>query len=282
VGSDTELREFFADASVLVGGMPVRVRVGDQSLNWGESAFLRFGVPVSNPLDFVAALRPESAARDVQLPQGMIWVAANPTEVLAVEGYYQYDWDPAHVARGRYWTTTCRLGASARGMLGRPSDLNGPRFRVRFPARNVDSTRIMRATAASRATWPVRRHRAGHPSRAELTASRSTTRPQPAADRAHQRPRARRPRPPRSRARCGARADYEAVARHPRQRRSGGRGSTLTIGEYASQASYFAEYPEDIRMLGFSFNTRRCARARSSPARSPTTSTCRSRSWRAT
>jgi hypothetical protein len=31
--------------------------------------------------------------------------------------------------------------------------------------------------------------------------------------------------------------------------------STLTVGEYASQASYFTSYPENIQMLGFSFNT---------------------------
>jgi len=31
--------------------------------------------------------------------------------------------------------------------------------------------------------------------------------------------------------------------------------STLTIGEYASEASYFVTYPENIQMLGFSFNT---------------------------
>jgi hypothetical protein len=31
--------------------------------------------------------------------------------------------------------------------------------------------------------------------------------------------------------------------------------STLTVGEYASEASYFVSYPEDVRMLGLSFNT---------------------------
>ena len=120
-GSDTELREYFVDASFLLGGMPLRVRVGDQSLNWGESTFLRFGVPVSNATDFDAAFRPASSTRDVHIPEGMIWAAANLTEELAIEGYYEYDWEPARTPPvGWYFSDNDSVGSGSLGvaMLG--------------------------------------------------------------------------------------------------------------------------------------------------------------------
>jgi hypothetical protein len=93
IGSDIELRDFYLEGDVSLAGTPVKFRVGDQVLNWGEVFFLRDGIDVINPFDFVAAFQPARQARDARRPLGMIWAAASLTETWAVEGYYQYDWE---------------------------------------------------------------------------------------------------------------------------------------------------------------------------------------------
>jgi len=94
VGAGGKLQEYYVSAHFTPWGMPVQFRVGNQVINWGEGSFLRFGVDVVNPIDFVSLLRPTSSIRDVFVPQGMLWVASNVTELIAIEGFYQYDWEP--------------------------------------------------------------------------------------------------------------------------------------------------------------------------------------------
>lgn len=274
VGSDAELREYFADASFLVRGMPVRVRIGDQTLNWGESAFLRFGVPVSNPLDFVAALRPESATRDVQLPQGMIWAAANLTEVLAVEGYYQYDWDPARTSPvGWYFSDNDSVGSGGLGvaMIGGglfsdlgtdldsafalpPGTLGFDADFMRVPGHGKDEPSdqgqfgaTVQAILPELNSTKLAVHYARYHSRLPIVDARTASAAATAAT---------------SPAAVGARAAelapiYEAEGLSPAAAAAAAAvaASTLTIGEYASKASYFVEYPENVQVVGLSFNT---------------------------
>ncbi len=93
IGSDVELRDFYLEGDASIAGTPVKFRVGDQILNWGEVFFLRDGIDVINPFDFVAAFQPARQTRDARRPLGMIWAAASLTETWAVEGYYEYDWE---------------------------------------------------------------------------------------------------------------------------------------------------------------------------------------------
>ncbi len=274
VGSDTELREYYVDANLLLRGMPVRVRVGDQVLNWGESRFLRFGAQVMNPLDIPASLRPSSSAQDVQLPEGMLWVAANPTEVLAVEAYYQYDWDPAHTPPiGSFFSDTDPLGSGGlggamaggglfsdlgtdldaafslpEGTLGFDSDF------MRTPGRGTDDPSGQGQFGISVQTILPRLnstklalHFANYHSRLPIISSRAAD--SAAASQT-------------SSAAVAARADtlapvYESEGLSPAEAAAAAAAAaqTLTIGEYASQASFFLEYPENVQMLALSFNT---------------------------
>jgi hypothetical protein len=116
VGWNAELRDYHLEARFRARGMPVYLRVGDQVINWGESTFLRFGVQTVNPLDLVAAFRPASSAQDVQLPQGMVWAGANLTEELAIEGYYQYEWEPVRTPPlGWFFSDNDTIGADGLG-----------------------------------------------------------------------------------------------------------------------------------------------------------------------
>jgi hypothetical protein len=94
VSSGAELQDAYLTANFSVADVPVQLRLGNQVVNWGESSFLRFGIDVVNPVDLVAAAQPTTTVRDLFVRQGMIWGVANPTETLAVEAFYQYDWEP--------------------------------------------------------------------------------------------------------------------------------------------------------------------------------------------
>jgi len=273
-GSDTELREYFVDATFLPRGMPVRVRVGDQTLNWGESTFLRFGVPVSNSTDFDAVLRPASSVRDVQIPQGMIWAAVNPTEVLAIEGYYEYDWDPARTPPiGWYFSDNDPVGSGGLGgaMLGNglfsdlgtdldaafalpPGTLGFDADFMRIPGHGTDEPSdqgqfgvTVQTILPELNSTKLAVHYAKYHSRLPIVSSRTANAAAVAAT---------------SLAAVSARAAalapiYESEGLPPAAAlaAAASAASTLTIGEYASQASYFTEYPENVQVVGLSFNT---------------------------
>jgi hypothetical protein len=274
VGKDIELRDYYLDTSFRPGGMPVHVRLGDQVLNWGESTFLRFGVETVTPLDIAAGLRPASSARDLQVPQGMLWAAANVTETLAVEAFYQYDWEPVRgLPVGWYLSDNDALGVDGLGgaMSGgglfsdQGTDLDAafqlppgtlgfdPDF-MRLPGRGSDEPSsqgqggvtlqmILPEWNSSKLAF----HFLNYHSRLPIVNGRSADAAAVAAT---------------SLAAVAARAAalapvYEseglppAAAAEAAARAAG----VLTVGEYASAASLSVEYPEDIQMLGVSFNT---------------------------
>ncbi|MGH7292837.1 MAG: DUF1302 domain-containing protein, partial [Myxococcota bacterium] len=274
VGSKTELREYFLDASFLVDGMPVRVRVGDQVLNWGESTFLRFGAQVMNPLDINALLRPSASARDIQAPEGMIWAAANPTELLAVEAYYEYAWDPARTSPvGSYFSDNNAIGSGGLGGImsggGLFSDLgtnldtafalppgtlgSDPDF-MRTPGHGTHDPNqqgqfgvTLQTVLPALNSTKLAIHFANYHSHLPILGVRTANGAAAAAT---------------SLADVGARAAelapiYASQGLPPAQAAAAAAAAagTLTVGEYASRASFFAEYPENIQMLALSFNT---------------------------
>ncbi len=128
VGKDADLLENYLVVRGHVAGVPVLARLGDQILNWGQTIFVRDGVDVINPIDLVAALQPASNAKDIFVPQGMLWAAANITENYAIEGYYQYEWKKARVPPvGSYFSANDAIGDDGTNFIilgaGQISDL---------------------------------------------------------------------------------------------------------------------------------------------------------------
>ena len=96
VGSDVELLDAYLSAQFeLPGSLQAltQVRLGDQVVNWGESVFFRGGVNTINPFNFPLFNQPGSSLRDLRRPIGMLWGSAGLTELISVEGFYAYDWD---------------------------------------------------------------------------------------------------------------------------------------------------------------------------------------------
>jgi len=274
VGKDMELLDHYLSLQFHLGSVPVQLRVGDQVVNWGESSFLRFGVDTINPLNLVALVQPVTTARDLPIPQGMLWGAASVTENVAVEGLYQYEWEKVRVPPvGWFFSTADLLGAEglnyAMAGFGRFSDLGtnldtafglppgtlgfDPDFMRIFPRDSHSPTDggqyglavrtfIPQLNAAELGMYFLNYH-------SRFALINGFTADQAAIDAT-------------SAAAVAARAAefvpiYEAEGLSPEQaaQQAQAAAGTLTIGNFANATRYFVTYPENIKMLGFSFNT---------------------------
>ncbi|MEH6607869.1 MAG: DUF1302 family protein [Halioglobus sp.] len=107
VGSDAKMLDFYLSTRFEVNDVPVQLRLGDQVLNWGESRFFAgSGVDVANPVNVPLFLQPTSTLRDLRKPVGMLWGTAHLTPSIIIEGYYQYDWEESDLpASGTYFSS---------------------------------------------------------------------------------------------------------------------------------------------------------------------------------
>ena len=267
VGSGGDFQDYYLNAALNVGGVPVQLRVGNQVLNWGEGGFLRFGVDVINPLDLIAISQPMTTARDAFVRQGMLWAAANLTETIAIEGFYQYDWQEVRAAPvGWYFSADDLIGGGGTGQafsgFGQFSDrgtdldayfgltpgtLGFDRDFMKIPSAGRDKpdsqgqfgftiqSFIHALNGAKLALHFVNYH-----SRLPLISGRTAD--QQAVDET-------------SNAAVDMRAAALAMDAGIPFDEARTIEETLTIGGLANATRYFATYPENIQMLGTSFST---------------------------
>jgi hypothetical protein len=107
VGSDAQILDAYLSGRFTVGDIPLHLRLGDQVVNWGESRFFPgSGVDVANPLNVPLFQQPTSTLRDLRKPVGMLWGSALVTPLLIVEAYYQYKWEASELpATGTYFSS---------------------------------------------------------------------------------------------------------------------------------------------------------------------------------
>ncbi len=274
IGSDAESRDHFVFGEFSMGGVPVQLRVGDQVINWGEVSFVRDGVDIINPFDLVALFQPARDSRDTRTPQGMAWAVANVTETFAVEAYYQYDWEGLRLpAVGSFISTSDLIGTGGFNFAtigqGRYSDLGtdlDDAFALpegtlgfdenffKYPERIRDYPKdggqygaalvaITQGNNALKVGLHYIRYHSRLPLIGTLTAS------QAAIDATSQ-------------------ADVDRVADQltpayletglaPDEARESADATAaeLVTNDYINEAGYFTEYPEDIDMIGLTFNT---------------------------
>jgi len=274
IGQDADFLEHYISAHFSVGNIPLFFRLGDQVVNWGESNFVRDGVDIINPFDFSALNQPSVPVRDLRIPQGMFWGAANITEVLAVEGFYQYEWEPVGLPPiGSFFSTNdlldsdnvnfTMLGAGRFSDQGTdldtafalpPGTLGFDRDFFRIPGHGTEDASdsgqfglsvslIPRGTnAMTLAAYVVR-----YNSRLPIVSGKTAN--QRAIDATSQDD-------------VDARAaslvpEYESTGLTPEDAATAASqtATALTTSDYANQAGYIVEYPDDITMVGISFNT---------------------------
>lgn len=89
-----------------LGNMPLDVRLGRQVVNWGESTFIQGGINVINPFDVSAFRRPGSEIKEGLLPVNMAFASLGVTDNLSLEAFYQLSWKPTvEDGCGTYFST---------------------------------------------------------------------------------------------------------------------------------------------------------------------------------
>ncbi|MCC5825727.1 DUF1302 domain-containing protein [Alkalimonas sp.] len=93
------------------GMNPLTVRLGQQVLSWGESTFIPHGINIT-PVDVGILRAPGSDLKEAFIPVGMLTMALGITDNLSAEVFYQYDWESSYLpAPGTYFSTNDFAGA---------------------------------------------------------------------------------------------------------------------------------------------------------------------------
>jgi hypothetical protein len=120
VGARAEFRDAFLWYRFKAGSHPGEIRGGWQVINWGESTFIQGGINAINPVDVSVLRVPGSELRDALLPVGAIKFSIKPSANTSLEAFYQYAWEETKIDPvGSYFSTTDLAGAGAtKVMLG--------------------------------------------------------------------------------------------------------------------------------------------------------------------
>ncbi|MEO5691758.1 MAG: DUF1302 domain-containing protein [Usitatibacter sp.] len=237
----------------------LRVRAGRQVISWGESTFIPNGINVINPVDLSKLRVPGSELKEAFIPTTGIWSSLQLTTAATVEGFYLTNHDKIRIdPRGSYFSNNDFASDDATRVIlsfGRRQDQN-------FPLSNPVPPNIPTlGPAVAAVLGPF------NPA-ASVYAPRSADRD------------------PKDDGQWGVAFRYLANelnstefgfyamnyhSRIPLFSGIKGTSSSLLTGTpfltpicataalralcATGTANYFAEYPEDIRMYGFSFNT---------------------------
>jgi hypothetical protein len=89
VGSDFQLLDFFVYGNFLIGGeVDSTIRLGRQVVSWGESTFIQGGINVINPVDVSKLRVAGSELKEAFLPIDMLHASFSFNENLSIEALY--------------------------------------------------------------------------------------------------------------------------------------------------------------------------------------------------
>jgi hypothetical protein len=104
-GLDFDLLDLYIAGNFDVGDSPLSVRVGNQVLSWGESTFIQNGINVINPFDITKLRGAGTELREGVVPVPMIQSSFGVGN-LSLEAFYQLGWDHTEIeAEGTFFAT---------------------------------------------------------------------------------------------------------------------------------------------------------------------------------
>jgi hypothetical protein len=129
-GRDAEILDAFVRGRFEVGGRDLNLRAGRQVVSWGESTFIQNGINVLNPINVTRLRIPGSELREGLMPVGMLWGSHELTDNVAIEGVWIAEWDNTRLEPvGTFFSTNDFVatgGSNAYTGYGRRNDANGP------------------------------------------------------------------------------------------------------------------------------------------------------------
>ena len=122
-----------------IGERKLNLRLGQQVVSWGESTFLLNGINIINPVDVSKLRIPGSELREALLPTPMLWASQDIADGVTLEGFYAFKRGKTRLdPRGTYFSTTDALSDDGERIFigaGRRFDQHGPA--LAFPAFNA-------------------------------------------------------------------------------------------------------------------------------------------------
>ena len=113
-GSSVELLDFYVYYDTYVFDRPVSARLGRQVINWGEGLFFRDGINTINPADLSKLRLPGSEVKEALIPLGALYFNVGITDTFSAEAYYQFEWKSSEVEPvGTFFSTTDIFGVGA-------------------------------------------------------------------------------------------------------------------------------------------------------------------------
>jgi len=95
----------FANFALNDGANPLSIRLGNQVLSWGESTLIQHGINIT-PIDVGIARLPGADLKEAYIPVGMFSASLGITEQLSAEVFYQYEWQNSYLpVPGSYFST---------------------------------------------------------------------------------------------------------------------------------------------------------------------------------
>ncbi len=96
IGSNFQLMDLLIYGDVpLPGEHALTVKLGRQTVNWGESTLLVFdAINQANPIDANNLFRVGYQVEEIARPVNMVFASASIAEGLTAEGFYQLEWQP--------------------------------------------------------------------------------------------------------------------------------------------------------------------------------------------
>jgi len=105
--SGAQILDAFVYHNYSIGDMPGSVRVGKQVVSWGESTFIGNSINSINPIDVAAFRRPGAEIKEGLIPVNMLYLSQSLSDTVSVEGFYQLEWDQTVVDNcGTFFATS--------------------------------------------------------------------------------------------------------------------------------------------------------------------------------
>lgn len=96
-GKGYDLLDAFVWYNTYMGDTPVSLRLGRQVVSWGESTFIQGGINSINPINASAVRKPGVEVKEVLLPVNMAYGSFGLTDNVTLEAFYQLEWEKTRV-----------------------------------------------------------------------------------------------------------------------------------------------------------------------------------------
>lgn len=130
LGKDVVGLDGFVSAAFEPAGKVLRLRAGRQVINWGESTFIPGGIGVVSPVDLSKLRSPGAELKEAFIPTTGIWASQDLTQSATLEGFYLTNWDKIRLdPMGSYFSDNDALSDDADRLIlsfGRRRDNRTP------------------------------------------------------------------------------------------------------------------------------------------------------------